>query len=86
MTLLATLATIFGVVNGFANFPQIYKVFKNKSARDLSIITYIMLATGSFVWILYGLEIMNTPVLIMNGLAFIEFLILLFGCFLYGKK
>jgi MtN3 and saliva related transmembrane protein len=86
MTLLATLAAIFGIINGFANFPQIYKVFKTKSARDLSITTYVLLATGSFIWVLYGIEIMNIPVLIMNGLALIEFVILLIGCFLYSKK
>ena len=35
MTLLAILATVFGIVNGFANFPQIYKIYKTKSAKDI---------------------------------------------------
>lgn len=85
MTLLAVLATIFGVVNGFANFPQIYKIFKTKSAKDISITTYIILTVGSFVWVLYGIEIMNVPVLTMNGLALFEFILLLIGCVLYGR-
>ena len=85
MTLLATLATIFGVINGFANLPQIYKIFKTKSAKDLSITTYITLTVGSIVWILYGIEIMNIPVLTMNGLALLEFIIILIGCYLYGR-
>ena len=86
MTLLATLATIFGVVNGLANVPQIYKIFKTKSAKDISVITYSLLTVGSFVWILYGIEIINIPVLTMNGLAFIEFIVVLVGCYLYGKR
>ncbi|GAG44746.1 unnamed protein product [marine sediment metagenome] len=86
MTLLATLATIFGVVNGFANFPQIYKIFKTKSAKDISVITYLLLTTGSLIWIFYGIEIMNFPVLTMNGLAFIAFIIILIGCYLYGRN
>ncbi|MDP7647366.1 MAG: SemiSWEET family transporter [Candidatus Woesearchaeota archaeon] len=85
MTLLATLATIFGVINGFANFPQIYKIFKTKSAKDLSITTYLILTVGSIVWVLYGIEIMNVPVLIMNGLALLEFIIILIGCYMYGR-
>ena len=85
MTLLATLATIFGVINGFANFPQIYKIFKMKSAKDLSITTYIILTIGSLVWVLYGIEIMNIPILTMNGLALLEFIIILIGCYLYGR-
>lgn len=85
MTILSILATIFGVVNGFANFPQIYKTFKTKSAKDLSILTYSILTLGSIIWVLYGIEIRNIPVLVMNGIALLEFLIILFGCYLYGK-
>ncbi len=86
MTILSTLAVVFGVVNGVANFPQIYKIFKRKSAYDISILTYVALTIGSFIWILYGIEIMNFPILIMNGLAFIEFIAILIGCYLYGRK
>ncbi|MBN1644585.1 hypothetical protein JW851_00915 [Candidatus Woesearchaeota archaeon] len=85
MTILAVLATIFGVVNGIANFPQIYKIFRRKSAKDISVITYSLLSVGSFVWILYGLEIKNFPVLIMNILAFFEFILVLIGCYIYGR-
>ena len=85
MTVLSTLATIFGVINGFANLPQIYKIFKTKSAKDLAVMTYQILTAGSVVWILYGIEIKNTPVLVMNGLALLEFILILIGCYLYGK-
>ena len=85
MTILSTLATIFGIINGFANFPQIYKIFKTKSARDLSLSTYITLTIGTIIWVLYGIEIKNSPVLIMNGLALLEFILILIGIFLYGK-
>ena len=86
MSILDTLATIFGVINGFANLPQIYKIFKTKSAKDLAVSTYVILTIGSFVWILYGIEILNAPILVMNGLAFLEFTAILFGCYLYGGK
>lgn len=85
MTLLATLATIFGVINGFANLPQIFKIFKTKSAKDISKITYSILTVGSIVWVLYGIEIKNIAILTMNGLALIEFIIILIGCYLYGR-
>ena len=84
MSFLALLATIFGIVNGFANLPQIFKIFKRKSAKDISSITYLILTAGSIVWVLYGIEIMNTPVLVMNGLALAEFIVILIGCKLYG--
>jgi len=85
MTLLSVLATIFGVVNGFANLPQIYKIFKTKKAKDLSITTYLILIMSSIVWIFYGIEIMNIPVLTMNGLALFEFVLILMDVIYMGK-
>ena len=85
MSLLAILATLFGVINGFANFPQIYKIYKTKSSKDISTTTYAILTVGSIVWVLYGIEIMNIPVLVMNGLALFEFILILIGCYFYGK-
>ncbi|MFA5947552.1 MAG: SemiSWEET family transporter [Candidatus Gracilibacteria bacterium] len=84
MTLLATLASVFGIINGFANFPQIYKIFKTKSAKDIAVSTYLILIAGSIVWILYGIEILNIPILIMDSLALLEFIAILIGCYLYG--
>lgn len=86
MTILSVLAGVFGIVMRFANVPQIYKIFKTKSAKDISVITYILLALGSIVWVLYGIELWNIPILIMNGLALIEFLIILVGFYIYGKE
>lgn len=85
MTILSSLATIFGIINGFANFPQIYKIYKTKSAKDISIITYIILTIGTIIWILYGIEIKNIPILTMNTLALLEFILILIGCYLYGR-
>ena len=86
MTILAVLATIFGVVNGFANFPQIYKIFKRKSAKDISVMTYSILSIGSVVWLLYGFEIKSVPVIVLNALCLFAFILILIGCYLYGQE
>jgi uncharacterized protein with PQ loop repeat len=33
--LLETLVTVFGIVGAIAVFPQVYKIFKRKSAKDI---------------------------------------------------
>jgi MtN3 and saliva related transmembrane protein len=86
MTILSILATVFGIVNGFANFPQIWKIYKTKSAKDISIVTYLILTVGTIVWLLYGIEIRSVPIIIMEALVLIEFVFVLIGCYLYGKK
>lgn len=69
MTILYILATIFGTLSGIANFPQVYRIFKRKSAKDISIITYGFLLLGALTWIFYGIEIKNFPIIITNILG-----------------
>ena len=86
MSFLSILAGAFGVINGLANIPQIIKIYRTKSAEDLSFITYGTLFVGTLVWILYGLEIRNAPILILNGIASVLFIIILIGLYLYGRE
>ncbi len=85
MTVLSTLATIWGALIGVANFPQVIKIFKRRSAKDISIISVLIFFSGAIIWILYGIELQNIPILVMNGLAFISLLLVLVGWFLYGR-
>jgi|APSaa5957512622_1039677.scaffolds.fasta_scaffold53978_2 MtN3 and saliva related transmembrane protein len=85
MSILATLATAFGIGSGLFNLPQIIKIFQRKSAKDISVITYIGLLAGTVVWILYGLELNNMPIILTNGFAGASFILILLGCYLYGK-
>lgn len=86
MTLLSVLAIIFGTVGGIANFPQAYRIFKRKSAKDISILTYSLLFVGAVVWILYGFEINNTAVILTNTLGAVNIGLVIIGWFLYGRN
>ena len=85
MTVLEILATIFGAVGGIANFPQAYKIFKRKSAKDISIVTYSFLFSGAIIWIFYGIELWNMPVTITNILGAINIGLVIIGWSLYGR-
>jgi MtN3 and saliva related transmembrane protein len=63
MTILATLATASGVVMAFANFPQAYKIWKRKSAKDIAITSYAIFFLGGIIWLLYGIEIGSVPII-----------------------
>ena len=83
MSLLSVLATTFGIIMGLANIPQAYKIFKRKSAKDISAITSFLLLIGSFVWLAYGLEIKNIPVICGNSTGIIVLIVLLIGWWKY---
>ena len=86
MTILATLAILFGTISGIANFPQAFKIFKRKSAKDISILTYSFLLLGAITWILYGIELKNLALIITNSLGAINIGLVVIGWGLYGRK
>lgn len=86
MSLLASLAVIFGSLGSIANIPQAYKIFKRKKSGDISLLTYSLLLPGTTVWILYGIEISNFPIIFVNSLSTVCILTVIYGWFLYNKN
>ena len=66
MELLPVLTTVFGTAMSFGYFTQTYKIFKRKSAKDVSLATYLFFAFGIVVWLIYGISISNYPIIISN--------------------
>ena len=86
MNIIYILATIFGIIGGLANLPQVIKIFKRKSAKDISILTYAIIFLGTIVWILYGIQIRDMPILVGNIFGAITVSLVIFGWFLYGRS
>jgi MtN3 and saliva related transmembrane protein len=86
MTILGIIATTVGVFLGLASLPQALKIFQHKSAKDISLVTYLITEFGSVIWILYGLEIKSFPIVIPNILGLLSSTCVLIGYFLYGKS
>jgi len=86
MSLLEILAGIFGVIGGCANFPQAYKIFKRKSAGDISIVTYLIIFISIILWTLYGIELRNPIIVIPNIFAFISVDAVIIGWFRFGRN
>ena len=86
MTILASLASVSGTVLGLSGVPQVLKIFKTKSAKDIAPSTYLIVETGSLIWILYGVELKNFPIVLANILGFATTTLVLIGYWLYGRK
>jgi MtN3 and saliva related transmembrane protein len=72
--LLAALCTTVSYI------PQLKKCWQTKSAGDLSLKTFAVLATGVALWVLYGVLQSDTIIILANAVS----LCLLFGI-LYFK-
>jgi MtN3 and saliva related transmembrane protein len=60
--------------------PQALKVWRSKSARDLSLLMYLMIWVGIVLWIVYGFVITSLALLYANIIS-----LLLVSVILYFK-
>ena len=49
--------------------PQVIKVWRSRSTRDISLATYGMFTLGAGLWLAYGLVIQATPVILANAVT-----------------
>ena len=66
----ATLTTL-------AFLPQLIKTWQSKSAKDVSLEMLITFCIGVFLWLVYGIYIQSSPVIVANLLTLIFNLIIL---------
>ncbi len=46
--------TIIGITMSLGYYPQAYKIWKLKSAKEISLINYLILGFGTTTWFIYG--------------------------------
>lgn len=49
--------------------PQVYKVWRSRSANDISLGMYLLFTAGVALWLVYGWMINAWPVIIANSLT-----------------
>jgi MtN3 and saliva related transmembrane protein len=69
--LFEVVGSIAAVITTLAWLPQIVKILRERQARDISLVTTAALATGVFLWIVYGLAIGSLPVVLSNAVTFL---------------
>lgn len=69
---------IAGACTTFSFLPQIYKIWRERSAKDISINMYIAYCIGLSIWVLYGFLLSAPAIIVANGVTLIfAFLILI---------
>ena len=63
------LGYLAALLTTIANFPQTYKIIKNKSTKDISVMTYSILTAGCGLWLVYGILKQDIPLIIANGIS-----------------
>jgi MtN3 and saliva related transmembrane protein len=65
------IGSLAALITTLAWLPQILKILRERRTEDISLITNAALATGIFLWMLYGLFIGSWPIIMANGVTFL---------------
>ena len=74
-----------GLLVTFALVPQIMRVYKLKSAREISIIFNTSMLLGLILWLVYGIKLGLVPIIIWNIIGSILASLLLLAKLKYGR-
>ncbi|QLG45676.1 SemiSWEET family sugar transporter [Costertonia aggregata] len=51
--------------------PQVYKAWKQKSTKDISLTMYLFFFTGIVLWLIYGIAIDSLSMIIANAITIV---------------
>lgn len=68
-------STYVGLLAGFlttvAFIPQVTKIYRTKSAEDVSLLTFAAFTVGVALWLVYGVILREAPMIIWNGITLV---------------
>ena len=76
---------IAAILTTSAFVPQVYKTWKSKSAKELSLTMYLVLFTGIVLWFIYGYVIESFAIKLANIVTGLLVLMLIYFKLKYKK-
>ena len=65
--IIETIGYSAGILTTLAFVPQVVKSWRSKSVGDLSFATLTAFTIGVFLWLVYGIALRSTPVIVANA-------------------
>ena len=63
------LGLVAGSLTTVAFVPQVLKTWRSKSGDDISYAMFTLFATGVLLWLLYGIALHATPIIVANAIT-----------------
>jgi MtN3 and saliva related transmembrane protein len=77
MDIVTSLGLLAGTLTTIAFFPQLIKVWKSKSAHDLSMVWLVTFISGVSLWLIYGVLVNGLPIILANSVTLALTLVIL---------
>ena len=79
------LGYVAGAVTTFTFLPQVIKTWKDKSAKDISLLMFVIAAANEIMWIAYGVMIDEMVIILTNAILLAMALLMIFFKFRFNK-
>lgn len=66
MKLVEILGLAAGTITSITFLPQVIRIWKTRSVKDLSMLMVLLLITGTSLWLTYGLMMKDTAIIYTN--------------------
>jgi MtN3 and saliva related transmembrane protein len=66
MQIATALGLLAGTLTTISFLPQVIKTWQSKSAKDISLGMFVTFCIGVFFWLIYGILIGESPIVISN--------------------
>ncbi|MBI2857886.1 MAG: hypothetical protein HYX90_02310 [Chloroflexi bacterium] len=80
------LGLVGGALTTFSLFPQLVRLFKLKSAREISLYFTLLLAAGLGCWMAYGIVFGLFPIIFWNSIGLVLSLAMVIAKLKYDRK
>lgn len=65
------MGTIAAILTTASFLPQAIKTIKTKDTEGISTVMYSMFVVGVFLWIIYGIQLRDMPIIVANVITFV---------------
>ena len=63
------IGTLAGALTTVSFVPQVVKTWRSRSASDISFGMFLLFSLGVVLWLIYGIEIRSTPIVLANAIT-----------------
>jgi MtN3 and saliva related transmembrane protein len=70
-TFIEAIGLLAGTCTTIAFVPQVLKIWRSKSAKDISLAMFSIFSIGVFLWLIYGLFIDSLSVILANSITLV---------------
>ena len=86
MTATEFLGLAAGTITSITFLPQVIRIWKTRSVKDISFLMMLLLIFGTSLWLTYGLLLKDTAIIYTNVMVLVMSLIMFYFKIKYKKQ